>query len=146
MAVDTDSQSVTDVEDLGAESPAKALAIGFALGGALVLLGGALIRLAHSKPSAGGAAETSFAGVEYWVAFMVCGLLMAALGYPVLQGWRWAHSVGPALMAAVVMLFGSVVSATETSTTYIPAYGLIAAGIVAGVAALSSGRLRPSGK
>jgi len=141
MAVDTDSQSETDVEDRDAESPPKALAIGFALGGAFVLLGGALIRVAHSKASAVGTA--SFGGVEFWVAFMLSGLLMAALGYPVLQGWRWAHPVGLVLMAAVVMLFGSVVSVTETTNTHLPAYALIAAGIVAGVAALSGGRMRP---
>lgn len=114
-------------------------AIGFALAGALVLLGGTLLNIEF-----GGAARNADEGFGFWLAFVVGGVLMVGAAWVMSIGARPAHLIATILLVAMVVVFGILVSSVEASTTELTAYGFIAGGLVVGVAVLFSGSVRSS--
>lgn len=113
-------------------------AVGYAVAGALVVLGGSLLSAAE------GTAATLGGGLELWITFVFGGILMIASAVVMSIGTRLARLIATAVLGAVVLLFGFAVNETVTGTTRLTAYGFIAGGIVVGVAVLVSGSLRQS--
>lgn len=116
-------------------------AIAFALGGLLVLLGGIFLRPDATASVQRTAEDASVAGVAFWVAFVVGGLLMVALAFVMSLGNRWSRLVALLCVAGIVGLFAYAVSQSAGDSTEFTAYGFIAGGIVVGVAVLFSGGL-----
>lgn len=131
-----------------ASVPTHVGAIAFALAGALVLVGAIFLRTAGGdSPIARGTTEiVEGTAVEFWVAFLVGGLLMVALAYILTLGTGWARIGAILSVAALVILFGVAVSDTATDTSHLTAYGFIAGGLVVGVAVLFSGSLIGEGE
>lgn len=113
-------------------------AIGFALAGALVLLGGSLLNIEFGGVSA------SAEGSEFWLAFVIGGVLMVGVAWVMSIGARPARLIAAMLLAVMIVMFGILVSSVEASTTELTAYGFIAGGLVVGVAVLFSGSIRTS--
>lgn len=122
--------------------PSNLAAIGFALAGALVVLGGTFLNIAGQ----GGPGPTVFRGgpdgFAFWLAFVIGGVLMIAIAYVMSIGARPARAIATVALLAVVVAFGFAVSRTDAGATEITAYGLIAGGLVVGVAVMVSGSLR----
>lgn len=119
-------------------------AIGFALAGALVVAGGTF--LSNLGDSGSGAAPlTSELGgddFEFWLAFVIGGILMIGVAYVMSIGARIARLVATIVLIGVIVAFGFAVSNAEADATQLTAYGFIAGGLVVGVAVLFSGSLR----
>lgn len=122
----------------------RTIAIAFALGGVLVLLGGTFLRVVPSTRAAAEPTVTSVGGVEFWLAFVLGGLVMVALAYVIALRSRWARVAALLLVAVLVILFGYMINVTEADSSYFTAYGFIAGGMVVGVAVLFSGSLHAS--
>ena len=102
-------------------------AIGLALAGALVILGGTLL-----EPEA------------YRVAFVVGGVVMIAVAYVMSIGANVARMVATVVLVGLVVVFGFAVGGSPADPGDIAAYGFIAGGLVVGIAVLASGSLRQS--
>lgn len=113
-------------------------AIGYAVAGALVVLGGSLLSAAED------AAASLGGGVEFWIVFVFGGILMIAAAYVMSVGTRPARLIATIVLGAVIVTFGFAVNQTVAGATRLTAYGFIAGGIVVGVAVLVSGSLRQS--
>lgn len=113
-------------------------AIGFAVAGALVVLGGTFLNIADPGAVGGGAED---GGIEFWLAFVIGGVLMIAIAYVMSIGARGARAVAAVVLVAVVALFGFAVARSEPGATEVTAYGFVAGGLVVGVAVLVSGSL-----
>lgn len=107
------------------EAASNLPAIGFAVAGALTVLGGSLLTMV---PHPG-----------RWLGFVVGGILMVAVGYVMSIGAPAARLVGALVVIALVVLFGVAVSQSDPGTAQLTAYGFIAGGLVVGVAVLFSG-------
>lgn len=115
-------------------------AIGFAVAGAMILLGGTFLNIQDgSQPRA---LTEDPSGFEFWLAFVVGGVLMIGAAYVMSIGARVARIVAILLLVAMVVTFGLLVSGSETLPSELAAYGFIAGGIVVGVAVLFSGSVR----
>lgn len=136
----------TATPDAVAEPNSNVLAIALALGGVLVLLGGTFLRVAPTSGVSPQTIEetTNRGGAEFWLAFVVGGLLMVAVAYVMSIGTRWARVLALLVMAGVVLLFGWVITGAVTDTSHLTAYGFIAGGLVVGVGVLFSGGLHSS--
>ncbi len=116
-------------------------AIGFAVAGALVVLGGVLLNMSPAEEvSRFGEFESS--GSEFWVAFVVGGALMVAAAFVMSIGTPVSRLVATVALFAVVAMFVWTVSTTEANSGELTAYGFIAGGVVVGVAVLVAGSLR----
>lgn len=116
-------------------------AIVFAVGGVLVLAGGTVLR---SMPTVSVSGEESLSpggSGQFWVAFVVGGLLMAAVAYILAIGTKWARIAAFAALAVVIGIFAMAAQTASISSNQLPAYGFIAGGIVVGVAVVFSGSL-----
>lgn len=113
-------------------------AVGFAVAGALVILGGTLLELAPVDPVAGGGDQ----GSDFWIAFVIAGGFMVAAALVMSIGLRLAPIVSSLVLTLTVILFGIEVSGANPTTGQLAAYGFIAGGLVVGVAVLVSGSLR----
>jgi hypothetical protein len=117
-------------------------AIGFAVAGALVVLGGIFLSSssgASSQPAAlGDAAEGT--GFDFWLAFVVGGVLMIAVGYVMSIGTRFARVMATVVLVAMILAFGLAIRDAQ-SASQLTAYGFVAGGLVVGVAVLVSGSL-----
>ncbi|HEU4894744.1 MAG TPA: hypothetical protein VFT85_02810 [Acidimicrobiia bacterium] len=112
-------------------------AIGFALAGALVVLGGILLSpslgVSPLPATLGETAEgTSF---DFWLAFIVGGVLMIAMGYVMSIGARFARAIATVVLVVMILAFGLAVRDAR-SASELTAYGFIAGGLVVGVAVL----------
>lgn len=117
-------------------------AVGYAVAGALVVLGGALLSAAGSSASAlEGAGGSDF---DFWIAFVVGGILMIAAAYVMSVGTRLARLMATIVLGAVVVTFGLAVNQAVAGTTRLTAYGFIAGGLVVGVSVLVSASLGQS--
>jgi hypothetical protein len=116
--------------------PSNLAAIGIALSGALLVLGGTLLNAAEGAPPP---ADTAGDGFEFWLAFIVGGVLMIGVAYVMSLGARLARIIAFALLAGVVVVFGFAVSDASADASELTAYGFVAGGIVVGVAVLFSG-------
>ena len=119
-------------------------AVGFALAGALVVLGGVFLDMAASDGiTAALSAEPELGDrAGFWLAFVVGGVLMIAVALVMSMGARLARALAGVVLVGIVVVFGIAVSDATVGTTQITAYGFIAGGLVVGVAILSSGSLR----
>ncbi|HUG31799.1 MAG TPA: hypothetical protein VMM14_02810 [Acidimicrobiia bacterium] len=113
-------------------------AIGFAVAGALVVLGSTFLNL--GRPGVATAQEAG--GSDFWIAFMVGGVLMIAVAYVMSIGTPVARAFAAAVLTGLVVLFGFAVRGVEPTVTRLTAFGFIAGGLVIGVAVLFSGSLR----
>jgi len=112
-------------------------AIGFAVAGGLIILGGSFLNIDS------GTADTA-SGSEFWVAFVIGGVLMIAAAFVMSIGTRFARTVATILLLALIVVFGFLVSGSTADTSELTAYGFIAGGLVVGVAVLFSGSLQQS--
>lgn len=119
-------------------------AIGFALAGALVVAGGTFLSNLGEDPVAPASLsqEAGADGVEFWLAFIIGGILMIGVAYVMSIGARFARLAATVVLIAVIVTFGFAVSSAQANATQLTAYGFIAGGLVVGVAVLFSGSLR----
>lgn len=126
--------------------PSRVGPIAFALAGALVLVGSTFLRTANADIARTRARSEIIegSGAEFWLAFMIGGVLMVAAAYILSIGAPWGRIAAIVVLAVVVVLFGVVVSDTATDDSHLTAYGFLAGGLAVGVAALFSGTLEES--
>jgi hypothetical protein len=129
------------------EPPSSALgAIVFALGGVLVLAGGFFLRESPTLSAADRTASQGFGSAgSFWFAFVIGGLLMAAVAVALAGKLRWARAAAVLVLIVVVVTFALAAQGASADADYLFAYGFIAAGIVVGVAVLFSGTGADSG-
>lgn len=134
-----------EYEELPPEPPrisSNLAAVGYAVAGALVVLGGSLLSAAGGTATTlEGAGSSDF---DFWIAFVAGGILMIAAAYVMSVGTRLARLIATIVLGAVIVTFGFAVNQTVAGTTRLTAYGFIAGGLVVGVAVLVSGSLRQS--
>lgn len=120
--------------------------IALALAGALVLVGSTFLRTADAGIAQSRARSEIIegSGVEFWMAFMLGGVLLVAAAYILSIGASWGRMAALIILAVVVVLFGMVVSDTATDVSHLTAYGFLAGGLAVGVAVLFSGSLEES--
>lgn len=126
-----------------AEISSNLAAIGFALAGALVILGGAILNSGSGETAprmfTGDAGSSDF---EFWIAFVVGGALMVAAAYVMSIGTKVARVVAIVLLVGMIVMFGLAVRGARSDPGELTAYGFIAGGLVVGIAVLVSGSLR----
>lgn len=116
-------------------------AVGFAVAGALVVLGGVFLDLAVGDASSGVSTDPGTSIVSgIW--FVVGGALIIAVAFVMSMGARLARAIAGVVLVGMIVVFGIAVSDATTGTTQLTAYGFIAGGLVVGVAVLSSGSMR----
>lgn len=125
------------------EIPSNLAAIGFAVAGALVVLGGVLLNLAP-EPAPAVLRGVEASGTDFWLAFVVGGVLMIGVAFVMSIGTPSARIVALVVLTALIVFFGWTVANTDAETGELTAYGFIAGGVVVGVAVLFSGSLRRS--
>lgn len=117
-------------------------AIGFAVAGALIVLGGTFLNISDETDASVSTLQRGFEGSsELWFAFVIGGVLMIGAAYVMSIGTRFARAIATVVLLAVVIVFGFAVTQTDAGTTQLTAYGFIAGGLVVGVAVLVSGSL-----
>lgn len=124
-----------------AQIPSNLAAVGFAVGGALVALGGTFLNMA-GPGNASLLRDEVEGGFEFWIAFIVGGVSMIAIAYVMSIGARSARAIASIALLGVVVAFGLAVSRATAGAGEITAFGFIAGGLVVGVAVLVSGSLR----
>lgn len=128
-----------DVEaDIAPES--KLAPIGLALAGALVIAGAILLSAISVAPGGFDPGAAAVGGMRFWVAFTGCGVLLTFFAFLMSIGANWARVPAMLVIAAEVVLFGLLVNRGVPETSALISYGLIAGGMVIGVAVLFSGR------
>ena len=110
------------------DDAANLAAIGFAVAGALIVLGGTFL-------------DDLNTGRDFRLAFVVGGVLMIAVAYVMSIGGGVARAVATVLLIAMVVVFGLAIRQSSQGTTQLTAFGFIAGGIVVGVAVLVSASL-----
>jgi hypothetical protein len=85
------------------------------------------------------AAEGLQSGGRFWFAFVLGGLLMAAVSIAIAAGYRWARFAAVLVLITLVVMFALSAQAAPPDANDLFAYGFIAGGIVIGVAVLFSG-------
>ena len=130
LAVSTNPEEPSPPPEARDDS-ANLAAIGFAVAGALIVLGGTFL-------------DDVETGTDYRLYFVVGGVLMIALAYVMSIGARVAQVVASVLLVAMVVVFGVAIQQSAPGTTQLTAFGFIAGGIVVGVAVLVSGSLSRS--
>ena len=123
--------------------PSYVGAIGMALAGALVILGGTFLRDGREPGSPTNLFDTPQAP-DFWVAFVLGGVLMLVAAYVMSIGWRPARAVAIGLVLTLLALFALSASRSDTGSERITAYGFIAGGLVIAVAVLVTGGQRDS--
>lgn len=118
-------------------------AIGFALAGAMIVLGGVILdqTAAPPRPLSGDATGSPF---DFWIAFVIGGILMIGTAYVMSIGTRFARIIALVILLGMIVVFGFAVAETDAEASQLAAYGFIAGGLVVGVAVLSSGSLKQS--
>lgn len=116
-------------------------AVAFALAGVMVLLGGVFLRTSPDFASES-VTTSSDGGAEFWLWFVVGGLLMVAAGFVVSIGVPRSRLIAMVVLVAVLVLFGFVATKAIIDPSFLTAYGFISGGIVVGVAVLFAGSLQ----
>ncbi len=108
-----------------------------------IILGGTILNSGDGETSprlfAGDAGSSDF---EFWIAFVVGGVLMVAVAYVMSIGTRVARVVAVVLLVGMIVVFGLAVRGARSDPGELTAYGFIAGGLVVGIAVLVSGSLR----
>lgn len=119
--------------------PSNLAAIGFAVAGALVVLGGTFLNGGGIGSNTG--SVTVQGGPDYWLLFVVGGSLMIASAYVMSVGTRMGRAIAGLILLGMVITFGLAVAGGDTDVTRLSAYGFVAGGLVVGIAVLFSGSL-----
>jgi hypothetical protein len=106
-------------------------AIGFALGGVMTMAGGFLLR----GDAAGGA---------YWSVLVLAGLLMLGVAISIARKVSWARIAAMAVVAALVVVFALAAQGGTPDADHLLAYGLVAGGVIIGIAIVFVGTFRES--
>jgi hypothetical protein len=114
-------------------------ALAFALGGVLILAGGAVLRAALDL-----GLESGPLG-PYWLSFSIGGLVMVAVAFLLGRGVRWAQIVAVVSLVWLIVVFVLAIQDVPPNANDSMAYGFIAGGIVVGVTVLFSGSLTSQG-
>ncbi|MGH3649411.1 MAG: hypothetical protein ACRDU9_01780 [Acidimicrobiia bacterium] len=122
--------------------PTNLGAIGLAVAGALILLGGTFLNMGDGVEPNAFAGDPETNGFEFWLAFIIGGVLMIGIGYVMSIGMRIARGIAIVVVVALIAVFGYAVAGNEADNSRVMAYGFIAGGLVVGVTVLSSGSLR----
>ena len=130
---------LAEVEEEAPEERSNLAALGFALAGALIVLGGVFLDGSQDAAALSRSAEPD--GFDFWLAFIVGGVLMIGVAYVMSIGSRGARIVALVILGAMVVAFGFAVSGGDTNTSELTAYGFVAGGLVVGVAVLFSGSI-----
>jgi hypothetical protein len=115
-------------------------AIAFALGGAMALAGGVLLRddptlsAAATSPGEGLGAEGNF-----WFAFMFGGVLMVGVALAIARRTKWSRMAAIIVVSALVVVFGIAARSATPDADHLLAYGFIAGGVVVGIAVVFAG-------
>jgi hypothetical protein len=117
--------TVTEAEPV----PSNLAAIGFAVAGALVVLGGTFLN------------SGTF---DYWVAFVVGGAIMIASAYMMSLGLGVGRIIAWLVLGALIIVFGLAVAVDDSDAGQLSAYGFVAGGLVVGIAVMFSGSGRQS--
>lgn len=125
------------------EVPSNLRALGFAVAGALVVLGGTFLNLlsGDSGETAALSDAGQGSGVEFWLAFVIGGVLMIAVAYVMAIGTKGARLIATVVLIGMIVVFGLSVGDARGGATQLTAYGFIAGGLVVAVAVLFSGSL-----
>ena len=128
------------VEEMVDDAPSTSNlhAIGLAIAGALVILGGLLLSQVPATGDFDAGAEM-IGIMPFWMAFMLGGLLMVGFSYFLSIGRSWARPAALLVTALVVLCFGLLVNRGVPDVSTLMAYGLIAGGMVVGVSVLVAG-------
>ena len=127
-----------DQEPVAAKSNLGAIA--FALGGAMVLAGGVLLRdeltlpAVATSPGQGLGAEGNL-----WFAFMFGGFLMVGVALALARRTKWSRIAATIVVSALVVLFGLAARSATPDADHLLAYGFIAGGVVVGIAVVFAG-------
>lgn len=122
----------------------KLAAIGFSIAGALIVLGGTFLTMGEDSGPAPAALRSTEPGTnaDFWLAFIVGGVLMIAVGYVMSIGNRWARAVATLVLVVMIASFAFAVREADAGgAAQLTAYGFIAGGLVVAVAVLVSGSL-----
>ena len=127
-----------DPEPLVIESNLGAIA--FALGGAMALAGGVLLRDDPTLPAAATSAGKGL-GAEgnFWFAFTVGGLLMVGVALAIARRTKWSRLAAIIVVSALVVVFGLAARSATPDADHLLAYGFIAGGVVVGIAVVIAG-------
>jgi hypothetical protein len=115
-------------------------AIAFALGGAMALAGGVLLRDDPTLPAAATSPGQGL-GVEgnFWFAFVFGGLLMVGTALAIARRTKWSRMAAIIVVTALVAVFGLAARSATADADQLLAYGFIAGGVVVGVAVVFAG-------
>ncbi|HEX9848713.1 MAG TPA: hypothetical protein VGB33_09870 [Acidimicrobiia bacterium] len=123
--------------------PSNLPAVGFAVAGALIILGGTFLNIA---PGGGGTPApqdgAEIAGFDFWLVFIIGGVLMIAAAFVMTIGAGMARLLAAVILIGMITAFGLAVSGADPDAGQLTAFGFIAGGLVIGVAVLFSGGLR----
>jgi hypothetical protein len=109
----------------------------FALGGALVLVGGFVLRVTSEAGTPSPPDESG----STWLVFLVFGALMVAVAYALAIGLRWARLGAILIVIGLVVLFVIAARGIRIDSRQFLAYGFIGGGMVLGVAMAFSGKM-----
>jgi hypothetical protein len=123
-AQNPDRPMPTDPEPVKVGSSLSVL--GFALGGVMAIAGGVLLR-----------ADAS--GGDFWLAFILGGLLFIGVGVVMALKVTWARMAAISVVAVLVIVFGLSAQSATPDADHLLAYGFIAGGIVIGIAIVFAG-------
>ncbi len=119
----------------GSPAPSTLAAIGFAVAGALVVLGGTLLNVTQGV--------SNMTESNLWLAFVIGGVLIIGVAYVMSIGATGARWIGMGALLLVVVVFGLAVSGSPANARRLTAFGFIAGGLVVGIAVLFSGSVAP---
>ena len=129
-----------DEEEPDSAEESKLVPIGIALAGALVIVGATLLNGISVGSGGFDPGAAAVGGIRFWVAFTACGVLLVFAAFLMSVGAEWAQYLAMLAIAAEVVLFGLLVNRGVPEASALISYGLIAGGLVVGVAVLFAGR------
>lgn len=122
--------------------PSNLAPVGYALAGGLVVLGGTFLRGARLTPAASAGLAQAPGTSDFWLAFVISGVLMIAVAYIMSIGTSVVRYAAMAVLLAVIVMFGISASRTVSGAGELTAYGFISGGVVVAIAVLFAGSLR----
>lgn len=123
------------------EEPESKLApIGIALSGAMVIMGATLLNTISVPPGSLDPGAAAIWGIRFWVAFVICGVVLVFFAFLMSIGAGWARVLAMLTIGLEVLLFGLLVNRGVPEPSALIPYGFIAGALVVGVAVLFSGR------
>ena len=121
-------------------------ALTLALGGAMALAGGFLLR---DDPALSSAGRTVAGGLgaegNFWFAFVLGGVLLVAAAFAMARRVKWSRVAAIVAVIALVIVFGLAAQNATPDADHLLAYGFIAGGLVVGVAVVFTGSFGESG-